>query len=294
MKINPQHLQDLFSASPDGIVLLDEQGTIQHHNREFSQLCGRPESSLSGQPLDQFWQTGQADKLTLLLQQSQGARKTQLEVFAKAINGSSPRLELRASGLPLGGTQLHLVTIRDISARYALYRRNQQLVEEFRYQKQALDQHAIVSIHDQAGRFSYVNDNLCKLFGYSRDELLNNYQHTLRLSAASDHTEAEIWAAVSRQEIWQGELQVHTRAAEMRWLHTTIVPFVNDGRPNQQIAISTDITDRKLIELELQTERDFNASVLNALPNLVVVSELDGRIIHVNDACTRMSGFSHG
>jgi PAS domain S-box-containing protein len=120
-------------------------------------------------------------------------------------------------------------------------------------QKFALDQHAIVSVADEAGTILYANDRFCEISGYSREDMLGRNQRDIRSGVQPDSFYDQIWQTVSAGRVWHGEICSRKRNGELYWVDATVVPIVaEDGRSSQYITIRTDITSRKLAEQERQ------------------------------------------
>lgn len=157
---------------------------------------------------------------------------------------------------------------RDV-AEATLFQEKERLrlaLDELRYQKFALDQHAIVGITDLQGNITYANDQLCVTSGYSRDELLGK---NFRLLNSGTHPTGffnEMYRTISTGKVWRGEICNLAKDGRLYWMDTTIVPFLNEqGKPTQYISMHSDITERKLAEAQIHNLAFYDA--LTNLPN---------------------------
>lgn len=130
------------------------------------------------------------------------------------------------------------------------------MMVELRFQKYALDQHAIVSITDRKGIITYANQKFIDISGYSHDELMGKNHRIIKSDVHSPDFFREMWTTIAGGEIWHGEFCNHNKKGEKYWVNSTIVPFMgNSNRPEHYISIRTDITKRKLAEMALQEAR---------------------------------------
>jgi|GEM_PF-1323679 len=127
------------------------------------------------------------------------------------------------------------------------------------FQKEALDEHAIVSETDAAGRIIYANKKFCDLSQYSEKELIGAKHSIVNSGTHPKEFFSEMWRTISQGKVWHGEVCNRRKDGMFYWVDTTIVPFLGaNGRPNKYVSIRTDITALKAAEAAL---RESNASL---------------------------------
>lgn len=147
-----------------------------------------------------------------------------------------------------------------------------------RTQKAAMDEHSIVSITDVDGKITYANQKLLDVTGLSSEELLGKKYSIINSGYHDEIFFQGLWNTVSSGQVWHGEILNRGKRSRGIWMSTTIVPFMDElGRPYEYVAISTDITGRKKIELELEQKANSLKQMTDHLEELVKLrtSELE-------------------
>lgn len=122
------------------------------------------------------------------------------------------------------------------------------LLTEVGYQKQALDEHAIVSMTNQRGDITYVNDKFCEISGYSREELIGQNHRMLKSDEHSADFFKKLWRTIANGNVWSGEIKNFRKNGSIYWVNATILPIKGpSGKVERYIAIRTDITETRVI-----------------------------------------------
>ena len=191
---------------------------------------------------------------------------------------------------PAGHHLLHLcqdftgdefnVFIRDISKRKALEEKQEEInkqlaskAEQLLFQQNALDEHAIVSITDVKGNITYVNDKFVQISQYTSDELVGENHRILKSNEHAAQFFKEMWQTIAKGKVWHGEICNTAKDGTHYWVYSTIVPFLEKGKPTQYISMRTDITYRKQIEAKQQAQTNLIAMINDA--QTVYINEHD-------------------
>ena len=123
------------------------------------------------------------------------------------------------------------------------------LTRELNSIRQALDKSAIVAIADRAGNITHVNDLFCEISKYSRSELLGKNHRIIKSDYHSKDFFVDLWKTISNGKTWVGEVCNRAKDGSHYWVHTTIVPFLDqNGKPEKYVSIRFEITQRKKAE----------------------------------------------
>ncbi|MEJ2212675.1 MAG: response regulator, partial [Gammaproteobacteria bacterium] len=159
-------------------------------------------------------------------------------------------------------------------------------LSQLKEQKFALDQHAIVDITDTNGTMIYVNDRLCAISGYMREELLGKDHGILSSGIHPQKFWQDMFQTINDGRVWKGEICNLTKNGERFWVDTTIVPFKDEqGNITSFIVIRTDVTIRKIMEEELMENEKRFRYMLDNSPVAVRIATHSGRnVVYANAA----------
>jgi PAS domain S-box-containing protein len=120
-----------------------------------------------------------------------------------------------------------------------------------------LDLHAKVSITDEKGFITYVNENFCRILGYGRDEVLGRPHSILNSGVQSREFWTQMWDTISTGKPWRGEICNRGKDGALHWVDAIIAPFLGkDGRVQKYVSIGTNITASKTIQAQLKDSAD--------------------------------------
>ncbi len=121
-----------------------------------------------------------------------------------------------------------------------------------------LDLHSNISVTDSAGRIIDVNDNFCRMSGYSREELLGQPHSVVKSGVQGPELWTEMWRKISAGEPWRGEICNRAKDGSLLWMDSMIAPIMGcDGLPAIYISIRNDVTAAKETELKLRATEAF-------------------------------------
>ena len=157
-----------------------------------------------------------------------------------------------------GNPQRMIGTHSDITAR--------KLAEEqLRTLSRLIEQAPLsVVITNLQGLIEYVNPKFCAVTGYTPDEVRGRNPRILKSGETSSEAYDEMWAAITRGQVWSGELHNRRKNGEVFLENAVIAPVVDPaGRATHYVALKDDITAQRRFMAEskatLEKEREISA-----------------------------------
>ncbi|MDE2440538.1 MAG: PAS domain-containing protein, partial [Betaproteobacteria bacterium] len=207
------------------------------------------------------------------LRQSLAGRENALRSLRETMRDLLPDEPEQQTDLPVNDD------IAALSRRIAsIVAENELQRHELSNQKFALDQHAIVSITDIRGTILYANDRFCDISGYPREELIGQNHRVINSGTHPTGFFREMWQTIAQGQVWHGEICNRTSSGQTYWVNATIVPLLDaQGKPERYIAIRTDISDRKRIEVQLSDQLHLVEELIETIPLPIYLKDADGR-----------------
>jgi PAS domain S-box-containing protein len=156
----------------------------------------------------------------------------------------------------------------------------------------ALSNSALVSITDSKGVIIFSNDTFCKLSGYSEQELVGNTHSILKSGKQPDSLFSDMWALISSNKVWKGEICNKKKDGSYYWVYTTIIPFEDKlGNIEKYISIRFDITKSKENESKLKLTQNKFKVLFEGTPYPYFITDLKGNILECNRATDTLFGY---
>ena len=276
----------ILQSSLDAIVTVDAAGRVIDFNAAAERVFGRPAASVLGQPMHEMIippQMRQAHQDGMRRYQGNGQGQMlnrRVEVEAMHADGSVFPVELTVVPVRTDLGEVFTATVRDITER----QRVERALRDSEARARATFDQAAVGVLQQGAdrRFLRVNQTLCELLGYTRDEFLALDADTLI------HPDDIASGVHGMQQLFAGKTASFAqdkryRHKSGRWVWVRLTASVardGGGRALYLIGIVEDISARRRAEDELaaarQRELEIGARIQQSLLVTAPPADVDG------------------
>ena len=286
-----RELLDLLDHASDAIIIRDLEGHVQYFNNGAERLLGWAAEEVRGRrTVDLFFE----DASTFAKAQEELLQTGEWDGEVPAITKARKPIIIHSRWTLVrgrSGEPSHIVSIStDITGRKRAEEALRQSQE--RYRSLAESSPDAIFILDQDSVIQYVNQVAVQWLGKPEPELLGHSQSEFFPQArARQHQEVieRIFktgkgARTERNDSFQGT---------EKWVETRLVPLRNrEGMVTHVMGIARDLTEQKRTEESLREREEWGQRIVTTAIEGFWMIDLEGKLVDVNEAYCRMSGYS--
>lgn len=285
--------RQIVDEAGDGIFLFDTRGAIYYANRCLERFLGFKKDELRGQTIWQIFELRQNGKLLINLRQLDRKEMPRMTCRARRLGGGQMMMDLRVRRLD---KERFLGIARDMTSAMQMAEKSRQQVAYFR--GLFSNNTSGVAVLGDDLRITASNRALASLLKQPAKALQGH--SLLEFVAAESLEEARrIFAKMQRDpkfnSAFRNGVKLSLRAKDQSIVQVQAALTAIGDEENvfsQGIAIFTDITEEQRYRRERDDEAQFNKALLVNAPAAIIVSDPEGRIIDINPAVEKLTGYS--
>ncbi len=291
LKLSLSLLQATLDSTADGILVVNRLGKITSYNKQFKQIFNHSDEVLeSGEDTSAI-----ECVLSQLKDPEQFVSKIQylynhpkLESFDTIELKDGRILERFSCPQYLDGNPIGRVwNFRDITDR----KKSEQQLNLMAHTLKSINES--ISITDMKDRILFVNAAFLKTYGYANDEDLSGQDISIVRSTNNDPEVVKEILSITAETGWQGEiLNKRKDGTEFPISLSTSVVQDNQGETIGMVGVAVDITDRKLAEKTLADKEAQLRTLLQTIPDLIWLKDINGVYLTCNKMFEQFFGAS--
>jgi len=280
-----EHFRALLESAPDGMVIVDENGTVTLVNAMTEQLFGYTREELIGQPLETLLPAStHAAHVAHRTSYSQNPHPrqmgTNIDLFARHRDGSEFPVEISLSPLRSPTGTLVSAAVRDISERKEAEQQLARQAQELQLAKEQAEEAAYLAEEANRSKSAFlanmsheIRTPMNAILGFS--EILNeavsdtqqkHYLNSIQASGKSLLTLINDILDLSKVEA--GKLELHYTATDLRAVCGDMVAIFSHKAQEKALELSLEI-DEALPQVLLLDETRVRQILINLIGNAI-------------------------
>jgi PAS domain S-box-containing protein len=160
----------------------------------------------------------------------------------------------------------------------------------------ALIKHAPTGIYEidyRVPKFKNVNDAMCAILGYTREELLAMSPFALLDDESKVRFKERIMKLLAGEKVDETvEFKVKRKDGREIYAVLNVMFTYKDRKPESAVVIAHDVTERKKTEDKLRESEQRWATTLASIGDAVIATNVSSKIVFMNSVAEEMTGWS--
>ena len=293
-----ERLQAVIETAGEGITLGDRSGNFEIFNSKMKEITGYTREQANN--CNDFWLQLDPDPdehgtaVETIKQAIETGESRQIETKITAKDGTQRTLSVSTSLVRDRSRDWVLTVCRDLSDRQRV---EAELLQSKRFVEMIADTTPqLLYVYDLITHCNiYVNRQIVEILGYTPQEVrqggtqffLDNF-HPDDLHYINE--ESARFATVGDGETLESEFRMKHANGSWRWLRSRDVVFARtaDGSPAQILGTAADITERKLVEMQLLESQSRLRAIVNSTSDSILIVDRRGIVRFANPAAATL------
>lgn len=285
--------QAVVNRGEVGILVLDENDTIEFANKMLSTITGLKQEDLTGKNFTDLLVGENKKVFQSLKKESASCEEKVRRVIEIATTKPSPAVtEMCCAGyVAAEGRNKTFVYLRDIAVQQKLTKELRQSEQRYRELFENIDQG--ISISTREGKFIDCNPAVLKILGYDSKE------EFLKIDISKDlYVNPQDRKEFQRLIEKDGYVKNYEVIFKKKNGDTIPILLTTQAIKNEKgevigyQGLNIDISERIRMEQELREKHGFLTNLLESSADCIIVSDMRGRVIFYNKAAERLTGYN--
>jgi len=269
LKKSKERFRDVALSSADWMWEVDKDGKYTFTSGKVKNIFGYESSELLGKTPFDFMPEDEAKRVGEIFKEIASEKKPIVDLENWNLTKEGEKICLLTNGIPMLGENSELIGYRGVDKDITECKKTEEKFQEiFNGVSDAIFIHDLkdLSIID-------VNDETCKRFGYTREEIKNMSIDDLSRSSmfsATTPESRELFKKIMDGEVVTKEWLSKNKDGDTFW-HEMTVKLVEIEGEKRLLAIARNIDERKKAEEKIKYLKDYNENLLESNPNPIMV-----------------------
>jgi PAS domain S-box-containing protein len=294
---NERNYREIFNSTNEAIFIHNaSDGQIYDVNEVMLRMYGFEDKDqvlgLSVKDISAKNDAENQEKAQVLIRKAVEEGPQIFEWQSKRMNGEMFHSEISLKSTQIGGEGRVLAVLRDITDRKLMEQKVKESEEQYRTLVETSQDG--ISLMDLKGQMIFVNSRKATMVG-AKDPIELVGQNAFNLLTAPSVEKVYSIMPELMQKGYFDALEAEVRRLDgSTFIAEFNVTMLNDSQGNPKYLMDTmrDITERKKAEKALRESEERYRTIIEAFPEIIMVSDLEGNIIFANNALERITGIT--